>query len=107
MKHRKSNLIVFLLIGLLVISSIPSCSKSSEGTITDCGLFTKTEMLTYINKLIANVEETQSIRADAGFNAIYLSNQPDAESVSLLWSTSENVFLSSVDLSGRDRKSVV
>ncbi|MDD3960096.1 MAG: extracellular solute-binding protein [Oscillospiraceae bacterium] len=100
MKHRKSNLIVFLLIGLLVISSIPSCSKTSKGAITASELFTSTEMLVTIKTLIANVEETLSIRADSGFNAIYLSDHPDTDSIRLVWSAQDNVFLSSVDLNG-------
>ncbi|MBN1891930.1 MAG: extracellular solute-binding protein [Clostridiales bacterium] len=100
MKHWRHKFIVFLLIGILAISSITSCSKSTEGKITDCELFTKTQMLTTIKTLITNVEETQSIRADTGFNAIYLSDQPDANSIRLVWSAQDKVFLSSVDLSG-------
>lgn len=101
MKHRKSNLIVFLLIGLLVISSIPSCSKPTEGTIINSELFASTEMLTTVNTLIANVEETQGTRVGSTFNAIYLSAFSDADIIRLIWSAQDNVFFSSIDLDGR------
>ncbi|NLW89874.1 MAG: extracellular solute-binding protein [Clostridiaceae bacterium] len=101
MKHRKGNLILFLLVGMLVISSIPSCSKPTEGTIIDSDLFASTEMLTTVNTLIANVEETQGTRVGSTFNAIYLSAFSDADIIRLIWSAQDNVYLSSIDLDGR------